>query len=103
MTPQSGPMAAVTGARRGRRDLTGARLIDPLTGPRSTTGYQDEPTPIYDELIAELGIPGMLAGPGPLVPGVVETPTLPIPLRLTAVLPAADEVVPLGAAVEASA
>lgn len=97
--PTTGPMAAVRGARRGRRDVTGARLIDPLTGPRTSTGYAHEATPIYDALIAEVGSPFGDVPPGPVA--VAEPVTLPIPLRpaTTQVLPAV-EVVPFGAPVD---
>lgn len=78
------PATAITGPRRGRRDVASARLIDPLTGPRAGSLYAEEASPIYDALVAELGVPGLLAGPGPVVAGVVEAPTLSLPLRAVA-------------------
>lgn len=52
--------------------LTGYPLTDPLTGPthrlRAQIGGEE---PIYEELRRELGVPGMLIGPGDVVLGQV--------------------------------
>jgi hypothetical protein len=63
------------------RQAEGARLADPLTGPRPQHVFDAESEPIYAALVAERGVPGQdHVGPGPVLVGRVEAPTLPLRL-----------------------
>jgi hypothetical protein len=56
---------------------TGPIRIDPLAGHDPTWRPDHDQEPIYLEVLAELGPPGMLTGPGPIV-GEIVTEGLPL-------------------------
>lgn len=47
------------------------RATDPLFGALAHIRPLDEPAPIYREVVADLGVPGHLAGPAPVLVGTV--------------------------------
>jgi hypothetical protein len=61
--PIPAPPAAALGG-----PTTGPIRIDALTGHAPTWRPDALDAPIYDQLVSELGPPGMLAGPGQLLP-----------------------------------
>lgn len=47
------------------------RATDPLFSTLAHIRPLDEPSPIYREVVADLGVPGHLAGPAPVLVGTV--------------------------------
>lgn len=47
------------------------RATDPLFGALAHIRPLDEPAPVYREVVADLGLPGQLTGPGRVITGQV--------------------------------
>ncbi|HTY35397.1 hypothetical protein [Mycobacterium sp.] len=63
--------------------IEGARIADPLTGPRPRHVFDAEAEPIYAQLVAELGVPGQDIDPGPVVVGELATAAIDMTALLT--------------------
>lgn len=55
-----------------RPEITGPVRIDALAGHEPRWRHDHGDAPIYDSMIAELGPPGMLAGPAPIIPAGIK-------------------------------
>lgn len=75
-----------------RTPFTGEIRIDPFAGHAPTWRPDHGEEPIYLQLVAELGPPGLLAGPAVTLPGLLaEAVTETVEDRADAVLAAGDE------------